>query len=197
MAIIVVGGGGRGVGKTALVCGLITALPEYAWTAVKIAAHEHGASDCVWEETEPGQGSDTARCLAAGAKRAFLLSAPDEANFPLVLDQFWLRAARDSHVLFESNRIVHHLRPDLFLLVRQGGDRADYKPSFEQSVSFADAMVERAAVDQMLEDVFAGEQRSGPTFHLTSFWRISLGMQSWVRERLLAVPAHNEEHRAQ
>jgi hypothetical protein len=41
MAIIVVGGSNRGVGKTALVCGLIAALPEYHWAAVKITTHEH------------------------------------------------------------------------------------------------------------------------------------------------------------
>ena len=39
MAIIVVGGSNRGVGKTALVCGLIAALPEYRWAAVKISSH--------------------------------------------------------------------------------------------------------------------------------------------------------------
>jgi hypothetical protein len=41
MAIIVVGGSNRGVGKTALACGLIAALPEYHWAAVKITTHEH------------------------------------------------------------------------------------------------------------------------------------------------------------
>jgi len=41
MAIVVVGGSNRGVGKTALVCGLIAALPEYRWTAVKITGHDH------------------------------------------------------------------------------------------------------------------------------------------------------------
>jgi hypothetical protein len=41
MAIIVIGGSNRGVGKTALVCGLIAALPEYRWTAVKITTHDH------------------------------------------------------------------------------------------------------------------------------------------------------------
>ena len=41
MAIIVVGGSNKGVGKTALVCGLIAALPEYRWAAVKISSHMH------------------------------------------------------------------------------------------------------------------------------------------------------------
>jgi hypothetical protein len=44
MAIIVVGGSNRGVGKTALVCGLIAALPEYRWAAVKITSHLHTQS---------------------------------------------------------------------------------------------------------------------------------------------------------
>jgi hypothetical protein len=44
MAIIVVGGSNRGVGKTALVCGLIRALTEYRWAAVKITSHLHTQS---------------------------------------------------------------------------------------------------------------------------------------------------------
>jgi hypothetical protein len=44
MAIIVVGGSNRGVGKTRLVCGLIRALPEYRWAAVKISSHLHTQS---------------------------------------------------------------------------------------------------------------------------------------------------------
>ena len=76
MAIIVVGGGGRGAGKTALVCGLMRALPEIPWTAVKITSHEHGhRAKPIFEETAPGQGTDTARYLAAGARRALLVTA--------------------------------------------------------------------------------------------------------------------------
>jgi hypothetical protein len=81
MATIVVGGSNRGVGKTALVCGLIAALPEFRWTAIKITSHDHGQPKPVWEETRPGQGTDTARYLAAGAERALLLTPSPE---PLV-----------------------------------------------------------------------------------------------------------------
>ena len=44
MAIIVVGGSNRGVGKTALVCGLIRAFRQYRWAAVKITSHLHTQS---------------------------------------------------------------------------------------------------------------------------------------------------------
>ena len=41
MAIVVVGGQSRNVGKTSLVANLIKAVPERRWTAVKITQHEH------------------------------------------------------------------------------------------------------------------------------------------------------------
>src|ERR1700733_3773852 len=90
MAIIVVGGGGRGAGKTALVCGLVRALPDISWTAVKITSHEHGHEHGqdnptpIWEETAPGEGSDTARYLAAGACRALLVTAGEDGLGPVV-----------------------------------------------------------------------------------------------------------------
>ena len=42
MAIVVVGGHSRNVGKTSVVAGLIAAMPERAWLAVKITQYGHG-----------------------------------------------------------------------------------------------------------------------------------------------------------
>ena len=42
MAIVVVGGHSRNIGKTSVVAGLIAALPELRWTAVKITQYGHG-----------------------------------------------------------------------------------------------------------------------------------------------------------
>jgi len=42
MAVVVVGGHSRSVGKTSVVAGLIAALPEYAWNAMKITQFGHG-----------------------------------------------------------------------------------------------------------------------------------------------------------
>src|SRR5260370_35824098 len=42
MAILVIGGHSRNVGKTSVVAGLIAALPERQWTAVKITQFGHG-----------------------------------------------------------------------------------------------------------------------------------------------------------
>ena len=42
MAIVVIGGHSRSVGKTSLVAELIAALPEMQWTAAKITQFGHG-----------------------------------------------------------------------------------------------------------------------------------------------------------
>jgi hypothetical protein len=141
MASIVVGGSGRGVGKTALVCGLIAALPEYRWIAVKITSHAHGKAEPVWEEHEPGADSDTARYLGAGAIRALLLIAND-----LELPARWrdLQAGLEpgANLIVESNRILGRLRPDLCLAVLDEEESVSGKPSFQLAARHADAWVE-------------------------------------------------------
>src|SRR5512146_801370 len=42
MSIVVIGGHSRSVGKTSVVAGLIAALPERRWTAMKITQYGHG-----------------------------------------------------------------------------------------------------------------------------------------------------------
>src|SRR5690242_6766367 len=86
MAIVVIGGHSRNVGKTSVVAGLIAALPDYNWTALKITQFGHGECsadgepcDCVpeercWaitEERDRSGESDSSRFLVAGAKKAF------------------------------------------------------------------------------------------------------------------------------
>ena len=195
MAIIVVGGGGRGAGKTALVCGLLHALPEISWTAIKVTAHEHGKAAPIWEETAPGQETDTARYLAAGARRALLVTASEGALGPIV--QQVLRecmppagaintgeieagtinnAAIGAGVIFESNSILRHLRPDVCLCAATS-PWAQEKPTYDFLSQRVDAMVELAAHDHIIE-------AEKITFRLASMERVSATMQEWLRERL-------------
>ena len=87
-AIIVVGGHTRSIGKTQLVCDIISALPEANWIAGKITQYGHGVCaqngydcDCApdehvcaisWEH-DATTGTDSSRFLAAGAQRSFWL----------------------------------------------------------------------------------------------------------------------------
>ena len=178
MATIVVGGSGRGVGKTALVCSLIGALPEFGWTAVKITSHVHGKAPQVWEETEAGQGADTARYLAAGARRAFLITAEDD-ELKAILTQFCENQPPTEHLIFESNRILTHLHPDICLAIA-GRLASEQKQSFAEVLKRMDAMVQLSDEDRAL---FATPLER-PRFHLASFQRISPQMLQWLRKRL-------------
>lgn len=182
MAIVVVGGSGRGVGKTALVCGLIKALPEFAWTAVKVTGHFHGRAEPVWEESTPGNGTDTARFLAAGAQRALLATVPlensvPERDFPLLLTDLFAGLGRHANLLFESNRILNYVQPDLCLMAQSG---AHAKPSFSLVVRHADAMVERVERDRMLEE----GPESKPVFQLANLERVSPELRDWLLKKL-------------
>ncbi|HEY1647557.1 MAG TPA: hypothetical protein VGF96_06235 [Terracidiphilus sp.] len=178
MAIVVVGGGARGIGKTALVCGLIAALPEFRWVAVKITSHVHSDLAAVREESAAEQGTDTGRYLAAGARRAFLVSALD-AELGERLREFETLAGPQAHFIFESNRIVRLLRADLCLAI-EGEAGAQRKPSFALVEREKDATVRRAEPggEEML---FNGAQ---PEFLLRDFARISEPMREWLRERI-------------
>ena len=47
MAIVVVGGSTKDIGKTALVCAVISALRDFEWTAGKITGHSYESADPV------------------------------------------------------------------------------------------------------------------------------------------------------
>src|SRR5665213_4342340 len=97
MATVVIGGQASGVGKTSVICGLMAAMPERRWTAIKITqcSHQGGGGkrcDCgldgrgfaigeeVGDALPPKRSlsgapvdpchSDTARYLTAGAARS-------------------------------------------------------------------------------------------------------------------------------
>ncbi len=180
MAEIVVGGSSKEVGKTTLICGLIAAFPELAWTAVKITSHRHGNLGEIWEENNAGQGTDTARYLAAGARRALLVTAQNE-TLAQVIHTLRSRVEAGSSLIFESNRIVDYLQPDLCLAVdaEGSGTRKPFrKPSFEMLDKRADAIIRQACDDR----VVVVEK---PIFHLVKLDRISLPLQQWLRRRLM------------
>lgn len=181
MAIVVVGGSGRNVGKTALICGLIEATPELRWTAVKISTHLHEKSSPLWEETTSGLETDTARYLSAGARRAFLITATD-AQIPALIQQLEATLAMPRSLIFESNRIVDWVQPDLCLAVTSSptisGSADDQgKPSFERFLHLKDAIVVRGDCDRMT----AG---AAPLFELTDLAHCSIDLRVWLRARL-------------
>jgi hypothetical protein len=177
MAIVVVGGRSHNAGKTTLVCALLSALPEFNWIAVKVTTHVHAGVRPIYEEAQAGEGTDSARYLAAGARRAFLLTA-SECELPLRLKEFWGIAGADAHVLFESNRIVNYVEPDVCLAIG-GGEEGESKASFDSLARRMDALVALADCDGFVP----GDR---PVFELASFEQVPDCMRDWMRARLEA-----------
>lgn len=188
MAIIVVGGSTKDIGKTALVCSVISALRDFGWTAVKITGHDYGqelsalrgvspsADTIVREETNAGQGTDTARYLAAGARRA-LLVARHGSEVPI--DEIRVATKKDCNIIFESNRVIDAIKPDVCLALVGGGSN-EMKPSFVRLLKKADALVtfERSPIDT------ADLPADMPRFNLESPDRLSTEMATWLRSHL-------------
>jgi hypothetical protein len=158
-SLIVIGGHSRSVGKTSVVAGLISALPEFEWTAVKITQYGHGVCsangepcDCAtadhsWaisEERDRSGESDTSRFLVAGAKRALWVRteqgrlAEAMPTLRAKIEPAEIEAA--NNVIIESNSILKFLRPDLYLTVLDPATK-DFKTSAREFLDRANAVI--------------------------------------------------------
>jgi hypothetical protein len=189
MAIIVVGGNAKGVGKTTLVCGLIQALDHLRWVAVKIAREAHESLPPIYEEISAGPETDTARYLAAGAERAFLLAVPPERDLAEALNEFWPRIGRGANLIFESNRVAGYVNADVCLLVQGDPREGAGKPSFYRAAKFADALVAQGDDNLMAADAVNWKGRpQGPIFNLKQLDKISAEMKRWLIQRPNLTP---------
>lgn len=178
MAIVVVGGSERNVGKTSLVCGLIAALTEFRWTAVKISSHDHGKQKPVWEESTAGTGTDTARYLAAGAERALLVTAEGD-ELRAVVRQLVENKEPETHLIFESNQVLRFVQPDVCLGVLgdlQKKEAMEMKPSFKSFLGHADALL-CLARENTIPDGF---DPAKPVFRQASPGQAPEELLSWV-----------------
>lgn len=152
MAIVVVGGHSRSVGKTSVVAGLIGALRDLRWTAMKITQYGHGICsadgapcDCAtdnhsWamtEEQDRSGASDSSRFLLAGAERSYWVRTQQgmlAEAMPAV------RKKLEGNVIIESNSIIRFIRPDLYLTVLDFAT-TDFKRSALDYLDRADALL--------------------------------------------------------
>lgn len=156
MAIIVVGGHSRNIGKTSVVAGLISRMQHYRWTAFKITQYGHGfctadGSPCscqtddhtiaVSEERSRTSGTDTARFLDAGATRSIWVRAR-QGSLAVAMPRIRNELALAENVVIESNSILQFLKPDLYLTVLDAAT-ADFKDSARLFLDRADAVLMR------------------------------------------------------
>ena len=154
MAILVIGGHSRSIGKTSVMAGLISALPEKRWTAFKITQFGHGVCsangepcDCetadhavaVSEERDGAGGTDSARYLAAGAVRSFWVRTR-QGQLAEAMPRIRRELERAENAVIESNSILRFMRPDVYLSVLDPGI-ADFKDSARLYLDRADAVL--------------------------------------------------------
>ena len=166
--LIVVGGHTRSIGKTQLVCDVISALPAANWLAGKITQYGHGVCatnghdcDCAptehivaldWEANGES-GTDSARFLKSGAARSFWLRTKQgylAEGLPALREA--LASAEQScksggiNVIVESNSLMQFVKPSLYVAVLDGA-RDDFKDSARQVLDRADVLVFRRGLD--------------------------------------------------
>jgi hypothetical protein len=155
MALVVIGGHSRSVGKTSVVAGLIAALPEYHWTALKITQFGHGICsadgkpcDCATmddhfkalsDERDLSGDSDTSRFLVAGAERSIWVRT-QQGRLGEAMSDIRRRIAEAENVIMESNSIMGYMQPDLYLTVLDS-EQEDFKVSANEFLDRADAVI--------------------------------------------------------
>jgi hypothetical protein len=131
--VVVVGGHARKVGKTSVICGVIRALSDWNWTAIKISQHSHT------EEISPSSAPDSSRFLAAGAASAFWIRELNDGVrklLPII--------AASENTIIESNTVRRFLDPELTAIV-VNGSVPDLKSSALWFLEKADVLVTTSA----------------------------------------------------
>ncbi len=206
MAIVVVGGHSRNVGKTSVVAGLIRALPEMGWTAFKITQFGHGVCsangepcDCEtashsvavseerWDGTTREGLTDSARYLEAGARRSFWVRTR-MGQLAEAMPRVRKEIAAAGNVVIESNSVLRFLRPDIYLSVLDPGTE-DFKDSARLYLDRADAVLVPDGVvgAPAWKNVSLRLLEGTPVLRIAPPDYVTEAVVDFLRERLVAV----------
>jgi len=202
----VIGGHSRNIGKTSVMAGLIRGVRPPEWAAAKITQYGHAMCSLSGEPCgcDPGEHGfvlteerqrrgrgDTHRFLQAGARRSLWLRVR-QGQLHRALPAL-LRALRwEDYVMIESNSILGHLTPALYLFVLDPS-RNDFKASAQKYLERADALIMIGAETQGYPwpGIDAGVFRRKPMFRLERPNDTSNELIGFVRRKLgLTTPAH-------
>jgi molybdopterin-guanine dinucleotide biosynthesis protein len=198
VALVVVGGQTRNIGKTSVVAGLIARLPELRWTAFKITQYGHGfctadgkpcqcqtedACVAVSVERDATSGTDTARFLAAGAARSIWVRTR-VGQLAEAMPRIREELAHAENAILESNSILDFLEPDLYLTVLDPAAQ-DWKASARRWLDRADAVLLPPGGKGK-----AAEMDRKPRFEVAAPDEVSDSLVEFVRARLAQkIPA--------
>ncbi|MGA3104841.1 MAG: hypothetical protein ABSD53_10200 [Terriglobales bacterium] len=202
MPIVVIGGHTRSVGKTSVVAGLIAALREFHWTALKITQYGHGicsadgeACDCVTadhslavsEEKDRSGDSDTSRYLLAGAEHSWWIRT-QQGQLAEAMPRVRKILSTTQNTIIESNSILKFLKPDLYLTVLDPATE-DFKASAQTYLDRADAILLHSNSDSQKstwKNVSLKPVMNRPTFAIHPPNYVTSEVVKFVRARLQA-----------
>lgn len=205
MAIIVIGGHSRNVGKTSVVAGLIAALNSHEWTAFKVTQFGHGrcslngkpchcaTADHTWaisEEKDRIGKSDSSRFLVAGAKRSFWVRT-EQGRLAEAMPSVMRRLADSENAILESNSILKFIRPDLYITVLDPAVE-DFKPSAIAAFAHADALLVSAAASgdsSNWKGISLEATASRPVFRISPPEYVTPDIVNFVRAKLRLSPS--------
>lgn len=199
MAIVVVGGHSRNIGKTAVAAGLIAALAEKGWTAVKVTQYGHGICSidgrkckcavhehryAILDEKDRSGRKDTSRFLLAGASRSLWVRVK-QGQLALAMPELQGILESQPFVMIESNSILDFIRPDLYLTVLRF-DIEDFKESAREMLSRSDAaIVVKSGARRPLWKQVPGEMLAGiPVYPVAPPSFVSADLLEFVRSRI-------------
>jgi hypothetical protein len=154
VSIVVIGGHSRNVGKTSVVAGMIAALADYDWNAMKITQYGHGVcsrdgkpchcatDDHTWaisEEKDRSGQSDTSRFLLAGADRVWWVRT-EQGRLAEAMPAIRRRLRESQNIIVESNSILKFIRPDVYITVLDPAT-GDFKRSAQEFLDRANAVI--------------------------------------------------------
>jgi hypothetical protein len=201
MSIVVIGGHSRNVGKTSVVAGLIAAMPEHNWTAVKITQYGHGVCSvngkqchcavdehqwAITEERDRSGGSDTSRFLVAGAQRSLWVRTK-QGRLSEAMPGLRRKLESTENAIIESNSVLGFLTPDVYLTVLDSAT-LDFKASARKFLELADAIIlhdsAREGTDPAWPDIPIAAIAHKPTFRIRPPHYITTEIVEFVLQKI-------------
>ena len=199
MTTVVIGGHSRNIGKTSVMAELIRRVRPPEWAAVKITQYGHGlcsldGEPCscdpgehgfvLTEERERKGRGDTRRFLQGGARRSLWLRVR-QGQLHRALPALMRALRREEWVMIESNSILGHINPALYLFVLDPS-KSDFKATARKHLERADALIKIGPADckHSWPGVDASLLGNKPAFHLARPDEISDDLIEFVRQEL-------------
>jgi hypothetical protein len=149
-SVLMIGGSGRNVGKTTLICAIIrkfacnSQIIGLKVTSIRAGEESsHGFHETlqssnfkIIEETGKDSGKDTSKMLQAGAKKVYFIQSTDE-QLPIALNSFFEQVDRNSIIICETRNLRRLVKPGIFILITDAA-HDNFKANSPEFLDMAD-----------------------------------------------------------